>query len=99
MSEQIERVGLQGATVEVTARPPLPVEPRILARLAAARVFERYPVLDCLVLAVDEEETRVPREEIIGLLGPEGFAVLRDPVRYRQWLIDVLHGPASEAPP
>jgi len=97
VSEQIEAVALEGQTVRVTARLPLPVEPRTLAVAAAIRLFERYPVFDRLTLTVGRTETRVSRETISRVLGPRGFAALKDPARYHQALYDALEAQRAEA--
>lgn len=93
MREQIEAAALEGQTVRVKARETLRVEPKMLALAAALRVFERYAVLDRLTLTAGAVEVVVSREDVHRLLGPEGFAVLNDPARYRQI---VSHGLASE---
>jgi hypothetical protein len=86
MRDRIEAVALEGQTLHVTVREPLGVEPRLLALAAAIRVFEQYPVLDRLVLGAGGEETVVSRDEVHRLLGPEGFAPLKDRERFRQIL-------------
>jgi hypothetical protein len=96
VSEPIEAVALEGQTVRVAARLPLPVEPRTLAMAAAIRLFERYPVFDRLTLTVGSTETRVSRETIRRVLGPGGFVVLKDPARYRQVLYDALQAQEAE---
>jgi len=96
VSEPIETVALEGQTVRVAARLPLPVEPRILAMAAAIRLFERYPVFDRLTLTVGSTETRVSRETISRVLGPGGFRALKDPARYRQVLYDALQAQGTE---
>jgi hypothetical protein len=78
MRQLIEAVTLEGQTVRVTARDPLPVKPAVLAIAAAIRVFERYPALDLLTLSVGSAEASVSRQDVDRLLGPEGFARLRD---------------------
>ena len=96
MSEPIEAVALEGQTLRVIARLPLPVEPRTLAVAAAVRLFERYPVFDRLTLTVGSSETRVSRETISRVLGPGGFGPLKDPARYRQVLYDALQAQGAE---
>lgn len=94
MRERIEALALEGRTVRVTARDPLPVEPRVLALAAAMRVFERYPVLHRLTLTVAGAEVTASREEVERLLGPEGFSALKDRDRWRRLLAEGL----QEAP-
>ena len=78
MRQLIEGVGLEGQSVRVTARDPLPVGFRALAVAAAIRVFERYAALDRLTLSAGSEEVTISREDVERLLGPEGFARLKD---------------------
>ncbi len=96
MSEQIESVTIEGQAVHVTARPALGVEPRALAIAAAIRVFGRYAVLDRITLTVGSSEIGVSRDEITRLIGPEGFAPLQEPARYRQVVHDALRAHSSE---
>lgn len=92
MRERIEALALEGRTVRVTARDPLPVEPRVLALAAAIRVFERYPVLHRLTLTVGGTEATGSREEVERLLGPEGFSALKDRDRWQRLLAAGLQG-------
>lgn len=96
MRERIEALALEGRTIRVTARDPLPVEPRALALAAAMRVFERYPVLDRLTLAVGGTEVTASREEVERLLGPEGFSALKDRDRWRRLLGEGLQEAGQE---
>jgi hypothetical protein len=94
--EQLQAISIEGQHVRVTARGSLSVEPRLLALAAALRVFERYAVLDRLTLTAGDVEVAVSRELVNRLLGPEGFAALKDRTRYRQIL---SHGTeVGEAP-
>lgn len=90
MSDQIEAVALAGQGVQVTAGVPLQVGARLLALAAAIRVFERYPVIDRLTVTAGTVEITVSRDEITRILGPEGFAGVSDPARYRTVLADAL---------
>lgn len=96
MRDRIEAVTLDGPTVHVTARDPLPVEPRTLALAAAMRVFDRYRALTRLMLTVGEVRVSASRDEIERLLGPEGFAALKDQDRWRALLKDGLRAVAGE---
>jgi hypothetical protein len=78
MRQRIEAVALEGQDVRVTARDPLPVQPRALAIAAAIRVFDRFPALDRLTLAVGDARVTVSRQDVERLLGPDGFARLKD---------------------
>lgn len=86
MRARIESIALDGATLTVIARPPLPAELPLLAVATAMRVLARYPVVDGVVLVGDGSEIRVSREQIERILEPEGFAALRDPERRREIL-------------
>ncbi|MGH7264706.1 MAG: hypothetical protein ACREMB_07600 [Candidatus Rokuibacteriota bacterium] len=86
MREQFQAISIDGQHVRVTARDRLSVEPRLLALAAALRVFERYAVLDRLTLTAGDVEVVVSREQVTRLLGPDGFAALKDRTRYRQIL-------------
>ena len=52
---------------------PLPAERETLALATAIRVFERFSVLDTVVLAGGEGEVSVSRAEVERVLAPEGF--------------------------
>jgi len=91
MRQLIEAVALEGQSIRVTARDPLPVEPRALAVAAAVRVFDRYPALDRLTLAVGSQEISLSRGDVDRLLGPEGFARLKDRDGAREVMERVIH--------
>lgn len=84
MRERIESVMLEGASLRVTARPPLPGERPVLAVATAMRVLARFPVIREVVIVSDGSEMRVSREQIERILQPEGFTALRDPGRRRE---------------
>lgn len=86
MRDRIEAVALEGQNLRVTAREPLGIEPRMLALAAAIRVFEQYVVLDRLTLTVGGADVVVTRQDVLSLLGPDGFAPLKDRDRFRQIL-------------
>jgi len=86
MRQLIEAVALAGQSVRVTARDPLPVDIRALAVAAAIRVFERYPALDGLTLTVGSQAVALSRQEVERLLGPDGFARLKDREAARELL-------------
>jgi hypothetical protein len=86
MRQRIEAVALEGQDVRVTARDPLPVQPRALAVAAAIRVFDRFPALDRLTLAVGDARVTVSRQDVERLLGPDGFARLKDRAGAREVL-------------
>jgi hypothetical protein len=62
----------------------------MLALAAAVRAFEQYPVLDRLILTVGGRDVVIGRDEVHRLLGPEGFAPLKDRERFRQFLTHAL---------
>ena len=86
MKISVEAVSLTGPTVRVSAPDPVPAERAILALASAIRVFDRFPVLDALVLAGGEHEVTVTRADVERALSPEGFAALRDRGRWPQVL-------------
>ncbi len=87
MREQIGSVTLEGPTLRVVAPEPLAVEPKTLLVATAIRVFERYPVLDRLVLTIGgSTEIAISRDQVERLLEPDGFASLREWGRWRQVL-------------
>jgi len=96
MRDRIEAVALEGQNLRVTAREPLGIEPRMLALAAAIRVFEQYVVLDRLTLTVGGNDVVVSREEVLRLLGPDGFAPLKDRERFRQLLARALQPDGGE---
>ncbi len=96
MRQLIEAVTLEGQNVRVSARDPLPVDPKALAVAAAIRVFERYPALDRLTLSVGNEQVTVSREEVDRLLGPDGFDRLKDRNTAREVLERAIRDYADE---
>jgi hypothetical protein len=86
MRQLIEAVALEGQSVRVTARDPLPVDFRALAVAAAIRVLERYPALDGVTLTVGSQEVTLSRQDVDRLLGPDGFARLKDREAARELL-------------
>lgn len=78
MTTWVDNVSLAGVTLQVSAAEPLPAERETLALATAIRVFERFSVLDTVVLASGGGEVSVSRAEIERVLAPEGFAALRD---------------------
>jgi hypothetical protein len=90
MRQLIEAVALEGQSVRVTARDPLPVDVRALAVAAAVRVLERYPALDHVTLAVGSQEITLSRQDVDRLLGPDGFARLKDREAAREVLERVI---------
>jgi hypothetical protein len=96
MRDRIEVVVLEGQHLRVTAREPLGLEPRLLALAAAIRVFEQYPIVDRLTLTTGGGDIAVSREEVHRLVGPDGFAPLKDRDRFRQLLTRALAGEGGE---
>ena len=86
MRAWVDAVSLVGSTLRVAAPEPLPAERDTLAVASAIRVFERFPALDGLVLVGGNGEVSVTRADVERLLAPDGFAVLRDRVRWPQVL-------------
>ena len=97
MRAEIETVALEGPNVRVKLRDTVSVEPRVLTLAAALRLFEQYAVLQRLTLATPDVEVAVSREAVTRLLGPEGFAALKDRARYRQILSQGLPGDRGDA--
>jgi len=96
--ELIESVVLEGTTLRVRAREPLPVELPALLVGTAMRVFERHPVLRRVALSTPSAELAVSREEIERGLAPEGFASLREWGRWRQALARAVQAYTAEHP-
>jgi hypothetical protein len=90
--ELIESIALEGTALTVHAREPLPVDRLTLAAATALRVFERYPVLTRVTLAVGDggEAVALGREEVVGALGVEGLGALRAWGGWRQALARVV---------
>jgi hypothetical protein len=82
----IEGLSLAGRTLRVTARDPLPADAVTLAVATAIRVFERFGVLDALVLAGEHGELRLSRAEVERLLAPDGFPAREERTRWPQIL-------------
>jgi hypothetical protein len=92
----IEAVTLEGQNVRVSARDPLPVDPKALAIAAAIRVFDRYSALVRLTLSVGNESLIVSREEVDRLVGPDGFGRLKDREASREVLERAIRQYAGE---
>ena len=100
MREQIDQVAIEGRTVRVAVREPLPMEPATLAWAVALHVFERYTVLDRLTVTVGDREASVSRNEVLRLLEPDDLGVVvRDRERYRQALARAVPTVAGPVPP
>lgn len=98
MTERVERVSLEGRTVRVAVRVPLPVGARLLAAAAALRVFERYPVFDRLVVEGAGVAVEVTRADAARVLAPDDVATLRDPARFRAAAYALAERASGEAP-
>jgi|RhiMetdeSRZDD1v2_1073273.scaffolds.fasta_scaffold235059_3 hypothetical protein len=96
MKQLVEAVTLEGQTVRVNARAPLPVAAKALAIAAAIRVLDRYPALDRLALSVGGADITVTRQEVEQLLGPEGFSGLKDRDTAREVLERAIREYAGE---
>lgn len=86
MRGEIEAVTLAGPVLRVSVREPLPLEPWMLAVATAIRAFERYAILNQLILTVGQKEIGVSRKEVERLLAPDGFAQLKEWGGWRQVL-------------
>lgn len=86
MREQVEGLTLEGTTLRVAVREPLPVDLPTLAVATAIRVLDRYAVLDRVTVTAPATEVSLTRDEVERLLRPEGFAALREWGRWRQVL-------------
>jgi hypothetical protein len=98
MRDLIEAVALEGTTLRVRAREPLPVDLPALLVGTAMRVFERHPVLRRVALTTPSADLSVSREEIERNLPPEGFAALREWGRWRQALARAVQAYTAEHP-
>lgn len=97
MIERVDAVALEGQGLRVTAREPLPVEPRALVVATAVRVFERYPLLRRLTLRAGEGEWSTTREEVDQLLAPQGgFEGVHAPDRWREFVESLVRPPGGE---
>ena len=90
MRTWVDNVGLIGATLRVSVADPLPADRQTLALATAIRVFERFSVLDTVVLGGGEDEVSVSRAAVERVLAPEGFGALRDRGRWPQVLARAL---------
>jgi hypothetical protein len=95
--EYIDAVTLDGLTLRVAARGPASVEPRTLAVATAIRAFERYPILERVVLTMGTAEFGVSRDTVQRLLGPGGFGAIREWGRWRQVLARVVQAYSEES--
>ena len=56
MTGPIESIALEGTALTVTLAPALPVDGQALATATARRVFDRYPVIDRVILVTGSNE-------------------------------------------
>jgi hypothetical protein len=98
MKQLIKAVALEGQSVRVTARDPLPMDVRALAVAAAIRVLERYSALDGVTLAVGSQEITLSRQDVDRLLGPDGFARLKDQEAARELLERAIRDFTQDGP-
>jgi hypothetical protein len=96
----VDAVSLEGSALCVSAPDSVPAERDTLALASAIRVFDRFPVLDVLVLAGGEREVTITRADVERALAPEGFAALRDRGRWPQVLARAVqqHGADNGGP-
>src|SRR2546428_13039299 len=72
----VESLALEGTALTVTLAPTLPVEARTLAAATAIRVFDRYTVIDRVIIVTGADKGSLPRGEVEHLLRSEGLAGL-----------------------
>lgn len=98
MREQIDGLTLEGTTLRVAVREPLPLDLPTLAVATAIRILERFPVFDRVTVTTHTAEVSLTRDEVERLLRPEGFAALREWGRWRQVLARAVQGYTAGRP-
>ena len=96
----VESLALEGTTLTVTLAPTLPVEARTLAAATAIRVFDRYTVIDRVIIVTGADQVSLSRGEVEHLLRSESLAGLDGKQRWRQSVARVVAGlPKPEGEP
>lgn len=102
MRELIEGISLDGRTIQVDVRDPLPVDWPTLGLATALRVLDRYPALARATVARGDGVTpaiSLTREEAERLLAPEGLAVVRSQGPFRQALARLVQAREAQDRP
>ncbi len=97
----IESLALEGTALTVTLALTLPVDGRTLTAATAIRVFDRYPVIDCVTIVTGANVVSLSREQFEHLLPSENPATLDGQQRWRHAVARVAAGlpkPGGERP-
>ncbi len=92
MKGLIESLALEGTALTVTLAPTLPVDARTLTAATAIRVFERYPVIDRVIIVTGATKIGLSREKVDHLLRSENLAKLDGTQRWRHAVARVAAG-------
>jgi hypothetical protein len=74
MKNLIESLALEGTALTVALAPALPVDARTLTAATAIRVFDRYPVIDRVIMVTGANKISLSREQVERLLRSETLA-------------------------
>ncbi len=99
MKGLIESLALEGTALTVTLAPTLPVDARTLTAATAIRVFERYPVIDRVIIVTGATKIGLSREKVDHLLRSENLAKLDGTQRWRHAVARVAAGLPSPTNP
>ena len=97
----IESLALEGTALTLTLAPTLPVEASTLAAATAIRVFDRYTVIDRVIIVTGADKVSLSRGEVEHLLRSENLAGLDGKQRWRHAVARVAAGlpkPGGERP-
>jgi len=97
----IESLALEGTALTLTLAPTLPVNARTVAAATAIRVFDRYPVIDRVIIVTGADKVSLSRGEVEHLLRSESLAGLDGKQRWRHAVARVAAGlpkPGGERP-
>ena len=100
MRRLIESLALEGTALTVTLAPTLPVDARTLAAATAIRAFDRYPVVDSVIIVTGATTLSLSREQVEHHLRSETPVSLDGKQRWRQAVARVAAGlPKLEGEP
>src|SRR5207247_8796426 len=85
-------VGLGRTALTRTLAPALPVAARTLAAATAIRVFDRYTVIDRVIIVTGADKVSLSRGEVEHLLRSESLAGLDGRQRWRHAVARVAAG-------
>ncbi len=88
----IESLALEGSALTVTLALTLPVDGRTLTAATAIRVFDRYPVIDRVIIVTGADKVSLFREQVEHLLRSETLAGLDGKQRWRHAVARVAAG-------